>query len=98
MDPVLKAALQNSEEHIRETAGDLLDAREILDEDLSDWEGNEFYNQLVVENAVHALSLIYRSIDRICTDEGAWSIWRIGKRARAMRAEAEQRLRSNLAV
>lgn len=96
MDTVLVEAAKDGQEHIREAAGDLLDAREILDEDLSDWEGDDFYGELMLENAVHALSLAYRSLDKLVTDEGAWSVWRIGERGRAIRDEALKRIRENL--
>ena len=96
MDPVLVEAARNGREPIREAAGDLLDAQEILDEDLSHWEGDDFYRELVLENAVHALSLAYRSIDKLVTEEGAWSVWRIGERGRAIRDEALKRIRENL--
>lgn len=96
MDPILVEAAKIGLEHVREAAGDLLDARDLLDENLADWKGDEFYNELVLENAVHALSLAYRSIDKLCTDENAWSVWRIGQRARAIRDEALKRIRQNL--
>ena len=96
MDPVLVEAEKDGQEHVKEAARDLIWAQDILDEDLSDWKGDEFYNELVVENAVHALSLAYRSLDKLVTDEGAWSIWRIGQRGRAIRDEALKRIRENL--